>query len=243
MYYNKLTGRQIDDESIVNITSTGIVVFNGTTWEFIPSEYLADTVPETVVSNLSYEKYIRPINELSTKENISAEKIMTRYEYSIGLDYSFKKAQTAEAAIVLSDEIEVEINKQTIFKIADKTSDYSSIEYYLIDGVSTYSILPYGIKRIENEKLFQLLPTRFEINASEEQVIKTNGEVTTVDITELDYTNINTISYYPKETGIYYPQNNKIQVKAILRSYDISKAPPEILNITIEQYDKIQEAI
>lgn len=243
MYYNKLTGRQIDDESIVNITSTGIVVFNGATWEFIPSEYLADTVPETVVSNLSYERYIRPINELSTKENISAEKIMTRYEYSIGLDYSFKKAQTAEAAIILSDEIEVEINKQTIFKIADKTSDYSSIEYYLIDGVNTYSILPYGIKRIENEKLFQLLPTRFEINANEEQIIKINGEATTIDITELDYTNINTISYSPKETGIYYPQNNKIQIKAILRSYDISKAPPEILNITIEQYDKIQEAI
>ena len=168
---------------------------------------------------------------------------MTRYEYSIGLDYSFKKAQTAEAAIVLSDEIEVGINKQTIFKIADKTSDYSSIEYYLIDGVNTYSILPYGIKRIENEKLFQLLPTRFEINANEEQIIKINGEATTIDITELDYTNINTISYSPKETGIYYPQNNKIQIKAILRSYDISKAPPEILNITIEQYDKIQEAI
>lgn len=243
MYYNKLTGRQIDDDSIVNITSTGIVVFNGTTWEFIPSEYLADTVPETIISNLSYEKYIRPINELSTKENISAEKIMTRYEYSVGLDYSFKKAQTTEAAIVSSDEIEVGVNKQTIFKITDKTSDYSSIEYYLIDGISAYPILPYGTKRIENEKLFRLLPTRFEINTDEEQIVKTNGEVTTIEIAELDYADTNTISYSPKETGIYYPQNNKIRIKAILRSYDTSKAAPEILNITIEQYDKIQEAI
>ena len=240
MYYNKLTGRQINDESIVNITSTGIVVFNGSTWELIPNEYLSNDVPETVVSDITYEKYICPINELKTKNNIAVEKTMTRYEYSIGLDYIFSKAQMADTAVFLSEKIDTEPNKQTIFKINDKTSDFSSIEYYMIDGIETIPIVPYGMNQIQNEKIFPLLSTRFEIDNEKERIVKVNGEVANIEISDLNAADINTISYYPKnENGIYSPKNNKIQIKAILRSYDTSKAAPEILNITVEQYDKI----
>ena len=242
MYYNKLTSRHIDDDSVVNITSTGIIVFNGSTWELISNEYLSTTVPKTISSDLTYEKYIRPINELATKESITAEKSMARYEYSIGLDYEFKKAQMAETAAFLFEKIEIEPNKQTIFKIKDKTSDYSSIEYYLIDGTKTYPILSYGTKMIQNEKIFPLLDTRFEIDTTQETIIRSDGDVTTIDRSELDTTKTNTISYYPKDAGIYYPTNSIIQIKAILRSYDTNKAAPEILNITVEQYDRLQEA-
>lgn len=221
---------------------SGIVIFDGSTWEFIPDEYLSTKINKEVSSDLTYEKYIKPINELETKPVGSKELKMTRYEYSIGLDYSFSKATIAENAAFISEKINIESGIKTIFKIKDKTSEYSSIEYYLIDGINTYPILPYETKKIENEKLFSTLSTRFEIDENKEKIIKTNNEITDIMIEDLDYQNTNTISYYPKDLNTeYYPENKEIQIKAILRLYDTNKSAPEILNIIVEQYDQKKE--
>lgn len=221
---------------------SGIVVFDGSTWEFIPDEYLSTKINKEISSDLTYEKYIKPINELETKPIDSKELKMTRYEYSIGLDYSFSKATIAENAAFISEKINIESGIKTIFKIKDKTSEYSSIEYYLVDGINTFSILPYGTDKIENEKLFSTLSTRFEIDEDKEKIIKSNNEIINTEIEDLDYQNINTISYYPKDiTAEYYPENKEIQIKAILRLYDIEKSAPEILNIVVEQYDQKKE--
>ena len=240
--YNKMTNRKIRDDSIVSTTATGIVIFDGATWEFIPNEYISDTISEAVTTDIEYEKYIRPINELTTKTKIEEKAEITRYEYSIGLDFSFGKAQVADNAIFLSDKITVEAEKQTVLKAIDKTSETSSIEYYIVDGINTYPILPFNVEQVISEKIFPGIPLRFEADESKEQVIRINGEISNISLEELNATDINTISYYPKEnSSIFVPQNSEIQVKIILRTYDKTKAAPEVLNITIEQYDRIQE--
>lgn len=223
---------------------TGIVIFDGSTWEFLPNEYLSTQAISTVTSDLVYEKYIKSINELETKEVTTEELKLTRYEYSIGLDYSFSKANIAEAAAFLSEKINITPDIKTIFKIKDKTSEYSSIEYYLVDGVNSYPILPYGTQKIKNEKIFVGVSTRFEIDENQEQIIKVNGETVNISIDELNQEDINTISYYPKDlTTEYYPVNKEVKIRAILRSYDKSKAAPEILSIIVEQYDQAEGVI
>ena len=98
--------------------------------------------------------------------------------------------------------------------------------------------MPINNQSILNERIFYKLDTRFAIDEQELNVLKKNSKATSVSLsqainsTEGSYT----ISYTPKDGHRYKPLSNRIQIKVILRTYDIKLTSPTIAAIEIQKF-------
>lgn len=118
--------------------------------------------------------------------------------------------------------------------------DISNIEFYIIDGIKEYPILPIETERVK-EKLFYNLDTRFTIDKTKEIIIYKNNEATSLsldDINSLDFnSNVYTIEYTPAiQHQIYNPTQDNIKVKLIQRIYNDNDIPANIIAMTILKY-------
>ena len=123
---------------------------------------------------------------------------------------------------------------KVILNASDYMPEYTSIEYYIIDGNKTIPILNSNVSYIEKELLFPNLPTRFDIKNNVYTIYK-NYEATNLKLSDLDFSDKNvkyTISYEPVKTD-YIPENSSIKVKAILRQYRDDSGAPYIKSISL----------
>lgn len=165
------------------------------------------------------------------------------YIYNFGIDeIKIGQSSIEDTAAFVSNEIEVGIlNKEEYIQI---TSQYScindSIEFYIIDGTEAKPILPIGEEKVIDEKIFYGLRTRFSIDEKEDIVIKKNGIITDTTLEQAINSNEGgyTVTYTPINAHSVIPSNNHIKIKAILRLYDKTTAPPHIKSITIKKYGR-----
>lgn len=160
------------------------------------------------------------------------------YNYCFGID-SIKVSYNSISNIgcFVSNIINIgDISKDTKITLvaSDYMPEYTSIEYYIIDGNKTIPILNNNINFIEKELLFPNLPTRFEVKDNIYTIYK-NFESTNLKLSEIDFSDKNnryTISYEPVKED-YIPEHSEIKVKAILRQYREDCGAPYIKTISL----------
>ena len=129
---------------------------------------------------------------------------------------------------------EITDDSKIILNASDYMPEYTSIEYYIIDGNKTVPILNSNVSYIEKELLFPNLSTRFDIKDNVYTIYK-NYEATNLKLSDLDFSDKNikyTISYEPVKID-YIPENSSIKVKAILRQYRDDSGAPYIKSISL----------
>lgn len=175
-----------------------------------------------------------------------------KYVYYFGIDQvEAKSVQIDNTSCIVSSYIEIGTLGEDDYIQLD-ASYYedinSSIEFYIIDGEKEVPMFPINATSIENESLFINLFSRFNINKTSPVIIKNNGVVCNKSYEKIisdinlweDSSNRNeyTISYVPLDGKNYRPINTKIQVKIIIRCYEISDNPPCVENVRIRKYMK-----
>jgi len=166
-------------------------------------------------------------------------KDIKRYTYGFGIDslkISYNKI--TDTACFVSDKIFIgDINDSNYISIDanDYHPEYTSIEYYIIDGSKTVPILNRNTTYIEHELLFPNMSTRFSIADNSAYTIYKNFQITNLKLDEIDFTDKNikyTISYKPVVTQ-YKPENKYISIKVILRKYQDDVSSPYIKYINV----------
>ena len=126
---------------------------------------------------------------------------------------------------VVSDLITI-TNARYIELTANVVQKGGSVEFYVIDGIKEKPIMPIDIERVEDEKLFYGLPTRFDIDTSEPVTIKKDGVAVGTDIDNtLLKDGLYTISYKPINGYRVEPDNTDIRIKLVVRQYNDGPAP------------------
>ena len=129
-------------------------------------------------------------------------------------------------------------------EVDDNYGEFSSIEYFIMDGDMEIPLLPVNEKFVYNEKIFPEDELRFVVDEDlySEGIfaIKKNGLVINSTIDEVNnlYDADYCVSYQPiKEVYSYTPINNSIRIKAIIRIFgDTLDTIPYIKTISIRKY-------
>ena len=129
-------------------------------------------------------------------------------------------------------------------EVSDNYGEFSSIEYFIMDGDMEIPLLPVNEKFVYNERIFPEDELRFTVDDDlySEGIfaIKKNGLVINSTIDEIKdlYDADYCVSYQPiKEVYSYTPINNSIRVKAIIRIFgDTLDTIPYIKTISIRKY-------
>ena len=129
-------------------------------------------------------------------------------------------------------------------EVDDNYGEFSSIEYFIMDGDMEIPLLPVNEKFVYNEKIFPEDDLRFAIDDDlySEGIfaIKKDGLIINTSIDEVkDLYDANyCVSYQPiKDVYSYTPINNSVRVKAIIRIFgDTIDTIPYIRTISIRKY-------
>jgi hypothetical protein len=166
----------------------------------------------------------------------------TRYNYLFGLDkLDVCKVLNNNNCCMISKDIyvgDMGTNDYIQFDAQYNVNDYSSIEFYIIDGQIVAPIMSTGDKQVFNEKIFYGLPTRFSVDTTKPIQIKKNGVLIDMDLekaiksNDADYT----VSYTPLNAWAYTPVNSNIKLKVIMRLYDINEANPYLVSARFKKF-------
>ena len=129
-------------------------------------------------------------------------------------------------------------------QVDDNCGEFSSIEYFIVDGDIEIPILPVNEQYVYNEKIFPENDLRFAIDddlyAKGVINIKKDGLVinTTLDDIKDSYDATYCVSYQPvNDCYNYTPINDSIRVKAIIRIFgETVDTVPHIKSISIKKY-------
>ena len=129
-------------------------------------------------------------------------------------------------------------------QVDDNYGEFSSIEYFIVDGDIEIPILPVNEQYVYNEKIFPENDLRFAIDddlyAKGVINIKKDGLVinTTLDDIKDSYDATYCVSYQPvNDCYNYTPINDSIRVKAIIRIFgETVDTVPHIKSISIKKY-------
>lgn len=168
-------------------------------------------------------------------------KKVNQYTYFFGVDdFSAKSAVLNETCCFITNYIHVGAMQDGEYIELDATYTVdkdSSIEFYILDGTNEIPIVPIKDKMISNEKIFQGLSTRFNIDNSVEPTIYYNGSPSTISLASaIEQKNGYTITYKPSSGYTYKPFHQDIKVKVILRSYAQDEYAPSVQSIRIRKY-------
>lgn len=243
---NKNTGQEIIADSVFAETESGVVVTNANCWKFVPDKQL-DSQKELVNGEDYYAEAI-PKPESAPREqsfyNPSSDSSFTEKAiYRFGLkNLTFCNKKYNKTSAIISSDIDVSDASYITISVADEISYNSSVEYSIIDGTMETPILPENINRVDHEKVFFNLPTRFIIDSSsEEPVLYKSGIATDKNCAELSFDNLEsdeyTISYIPGgEVHQYVSENDTVKLKIVIRNYGDNFSPAVINNILINKY-------
>ena len=127
---------------------------------------------------------------------------------------------------------------------SDNVGEFSSIEYFIVDGDIEVPILPMSEKYVHNERIFPETDLRFDIDIdlynSIDTKIKRNGMTinSSLDSVIDQYDAVYSISYHQADNVYNYtPINDTIRIKAIIRYYGSTlDTIPYIETINIRKY-------
>jgi hypothetical protein len=244
--YNNGSG-EIDNDTIIQVNSDGLLQSYGERgFKFTPQENLTKNVlsADGFYQDNELEKIQKRtiIDSFSGYNGIDKDNtnIVTKVEYYFGIDNINPK-------YILNDKTcgfiskNIKIDSCSYIKLSViSNQDISNIEFYIIDGIKEYPILPIETERVK-EKLFYNLDTRFTIDKTKEIIIYKNNEATSLsldDINSLDFnSNVYTIEYTPAiQHQIYNPTQDNIKLKLIQRIYNDNDIPANIIAMTILKY-------
>lgn len=128
--------------------------------------------------------------------------------------------------------------------VSDNVGEFSSIEYYIVDGDMEIPILPITNKYVYNERIFPEENLRFDIDDDlfALGIINVKRDGLAIDSTYDDIKNLYdakySVSYQPKNDCYNYtPINDSIKVKAIMRLYGSTiDTIPYIKSINVRKY-------
>lgn len=243
---NKNTGQEIIADSVFAETESGVVVTNANCWKFVPDKQL-DSQKELVNGEDYYAEAIPEPESAPREQNFhnpsSNSSFTEKAIYRFGLkNLTFCNRKYNKASAIISSDIDVSDASYITISVADEISYNSSVEYSILDGTMETPILPEDINRIEHEKVFFNLPTRFIIDSSsKEPVLYKNEIVTDKNYAELSFSDLESdeyaISYVPGgEVHQYIPENDTVKLKIVIRNYGDNFSPAVINNVIINKY-------
>lgn len=200
-----------------------------------------------VTSKIEMEEVISRIHEGETevynnsfnKDNL-LEKSM--YNYIFGIDtIDIKLIEQETDSCFISDNInigELADNEYIQLHVEEILDEDATIEYSILDGDIEIPALPYGCKKIKNERLFSGLDLRFNQPYSEDIVIKKDGLTTNISLDDAKNQILNrfSIDYFPGDIYNYKPINTNIKIKVIIRSYNKGINKSYLKSIKIRKY-------
>lgn len=129
--------------------------------------------------------------------------------------------------------------------VSDHTGEFSSIEYFIVDGDMEIPLLPVGEQYVYNERIFPESDLRFTVDDDLHSLgimkIKREGLAieTTLDDALTQYDAKYCVSYHPlaSECYNYTPINDSVRVKAVMRLYGTTiDTIPYIRSINVRKY-------
>lgn len=237
MYINKITGEGIDDNSVVEVTNDGLVLFENGCWKL-----LAKGQYESSTSNNQEDLYTPTAATGNTANTIlSPEKVtnktMRYYTYYFGLnDLKLANRQYSTTSAILSKDFSVLLTKNVKLQATYTMPKYTSIEFSIIDGIKEAPILPQGMNKITDEKVFFQLPLRF--NGSDFKYYKDFKFVgSDKDSAAIkNDSSIYTVSYKPADNAYEYrPEHNTVKIKVLFRMYKDNVQAPQVSNLFLFQ--------
>ena len=168
-------------------------------------------------------------------------------DYIFGIDsVNIQYVKPNNASAFVSQDIEISSCSYVELSVKESSDSDSDIEYYVMDGINEYPILPIDKDAVNKEKIFYNLDTRFKVDQSKKVTIYCNNAETTYkypDIKSLSFYNDNeyTISYEPLgESHKVFPKNKKIKIKAVCRNVSDDNIIPTIQSIVILKYGGVR---
>ena len=173
---------------------------------------------------------------------------VTKYMYIFGIDtITIGLLDFNEDCYFLSDTINTgELSNDDYLQlyVSDNTGEFSSIEYFIVDGDMEIPILPVNERYVYNERVFPEEDLRFPLDDDLYSlgIMKVKRDGLDIDST---YENIKSsydakycVSYQPMSTCCNYtPINDSVRVKAIMRIYGSTiDTIPYIKSINIRKY-------
>lgn len=234
---NLRTNTTIKDENLALDLGQGVLLKNKDCIKFVPEAYLKrETIADA--GEYSNNEQVPELNSLKNTSGSYTEKAVYRF----GLEnIEFQKVQYDKVCAIISEPIEVKDADYITLEVVESPKFNSSAEYYVLDEtMNETAILPVGESRIEMEKLFYGLPTRFLVDSEKESPIlyedtkpsnKNYLSLTFSDFSEHEYC----LSYYPYTEKAYrhIPNSNSIRVKVIIRSFTDIFSPVSIKDIKV----------
>lgn len=239
MYINLLTDDYIPNEAIVREDANGLTFYENGSWRFLgKGEYdsynsgtgISNQVSITTVSTTTDE-----LIEAAKNEQTTEYRFYTNY---FGLN-SFLTANKSFASDSGCISTPIEVTPYTSIKLhADIQCDPSvaSVEFSLVDGNQEIPILPVETKKVEHEKVFFMLPTRFH---GTDKTYYLNGTAVgdSMDASVIAKNkNACTVSYTPDEDSFsVMTESDSVRIKVVFRIYNKMGKMPEVSNIHLEQ--------
>lgn len=246
MIKNNLLNKEIDSSRIVSENNNGIIYTSKKSWYFVPNDQV--TKEEQVedgyfynvenIANLdkkkSVDNYLNNPNEI---EDVYVEKAQYKLCFEILDSYVLEPKKTSA---IISKSINLNNFSYITLSVSEELEDVS-VEYYIVSGNTETSILPENNIKIEKEKLFYNLPTRFVINQSEQAPILYENDIQIErEYTDLTFKDFESNDYYltyivGEDPYKIIPTTSNIKLKIIFRSRS-SKAWAKIKNVVINKY-------
>lgn len=200
-----------------------------------------------VTSKIEMEEVISRIHEGETEvynNRFNKDNLLERsmYNYIFGIDtIDIKLIEQETDSCFISDNInigELADNEYIQLHVEEILDEDATIEYSILDGDIEIPALPYGCKKIKNERLFSGLDLRFNQPYSEDIVIKKDGLTTNISLDDAKNQILNrfSIDYFPGDIYNYKPINTNIKIKATIRSYNKGINNSYLKSIKIRKY-------
>ena len=173
---------------------------------------------------------------------------VNKYVYTLGIDsISVAMISLNNDCYFLSNTIETGRFKENEFlqlAVSDTAGEFSSIEYYIVDGNREVPILPVSEKYVYNERIFPETDLRFKIDddlySEGVMKIKKDGMAINTSLSNVidQYDGVYCVSYQQDPNVYSYtPINDSIKIKAVIRYYgNTLDIIPYINSINIRKY-------
>lgn len=193
---------------------------------------------EAVISRVTNETTDYHLNSFN-KDNV-VEKSM--YNYMFGIDsIEIKNIDQQQDSCFISESINISnLSDKEYIQIhtEEVIDDNTCIEYSILDGDIEIPVLPFGTKKVKNEKIFNALPLRFNQDYSLTVIIKKDGVTTDISLDDAKTQVLSrfSVDYFPQENYNYKPINSNIKIKAVIRNYSNETNNSYIKAIKVRKY-------
>ena len=240
---NTRTGKTISAENLALDLGQGILVKNKECIKYIPETDLKREKADEADS-YSNSELVPVLGSHAAASSSYTEKAV----YKFGLEnLEFLKVEYDKACAIISWPVDVSVANYITLEVTEGQKYNSMAEYYILDEtLNETAILPVGQNRIDMEKLFYGLPTRFLIDGEKgEPILYEDGKPSSKNYMALEYDDYNEheycLSYYPylEKAYRYVPDSGTVRVKIIIRNFQDVFSPVSIGDIKIRLWKDI----